>query len=76
MSSTVSWKLKMRFGVKSKNGGEYVVLRHMVQASFYGETVLFAPDAEGRGFDPQPGQMVYRIFSHVCDIYFDWRLKT
>ena len=26
MSSIGSWKLKMRFGVKSKNGGESVVL--------------------------------------------------
>ena len=47
----------------------------VVQASFYGDMVVFASDAQGRGFDPQPGQMVYRIF-HVCDIYFDRRLKT
>ena len=47
----------------------------VVQASFYGDIVVFASDAEGHRFDPQPGQMVYRIF-HVCDIYFDRRLKT
>ena len=61
VSSIGSWKLKLRFRVKSKNGGEYVVLSLVVQASFYGDTVVFALDAEGRGFDLQPGQMMYRI---------------
>ena len=34
----------------------------VVQASFYGDMVVFAVDAEGREFHPQPGQMVYRLF--------------
>ena len=63
MSNMGSWKLKMKFGVlKSKNGGGYVVLSPVVEASFYGDTVVFVSDAEGRVSDPQPGQMVYRIF--------------
>ena len=38
------------------------------KASFYGDTVVFASHAEGRGFDLQPGQMVFRIFSPVTFI--------
>ena len=38
------------------------------KASFYGDTVVFASHAEGRGFDPQPGQMVFRIFSPMTSI--------
>ena len=38
------------------------------KASFYGDTVVFASQAEGREFDPQPGSMVFRIFSPVTFI--------
>ena len=65
----------MRFGVESKMEGEYVAVLIaqilyclVVQASFYGDKVVFASHAEGRGFDPQSGQTVFSIFSPVTFI--------
>ena len=59
------WKRQQRLIIDVDNNKKLRTVSKnslVVQASFYGDIVVFASDVEGRGFDPQPGQMVYRIF--------------
>ena len=64
-------EIRGNFNVEGENVTGYKYIAHLyclaVQAGFYGGRVLdFC--AEGRGFDPRPGQD-RRIFPHLLHLY-------